>query len=180
MIKRRKEGACQTVAPASILTRLLVCTSGVSFTHPPPYTSLTSSSPISEQIATCGYNNMEPQFHSQHSHEVLNVSEDHYSSIPCSPKVEKSAKTQVDRSPAISQHEHREPDTAERVDDSYERSPLRDRAPRSQTPFDADDDENLYCVSPKGKAKLDARIATISAQKKRVRSSACAAPDDLY
>lgn len=101
---------------------------------------------------------------------MLNVSEDHSSSAAQSSPAAaamQNGKTLVARSPTFSQNNQVDPmalDTAELVEDSLP----REVAPYPRSQVDADDEEDLYCVSPKGKAKLDATRATMSSQKEMV------------
>lgn len=78
-----------------------------------------------------------------------------------------NGKTLVERSPTFSQNNQIEPmalDTADLVEDSLP----REVAPYPMSQVDADDEEDLYCVSPKGKAKLDATREMMSSQKEMV------------
>lgn len=78
-----------------------------------------------------------------------------------------NGKTLVERSPTFSQNNQIEPmalDTADLVEDSLP----REVAPYPMSQVDADDEEDLYCVSPKGKAKLDATREMMSSHKEMV------------
>lgn len=113
---------------------------------------------------------MTPQFNSQLSHTMLNVSEDHSSSAAQSSPAaaaKQTGMTLVEQSPTFSQNNQVGPtafDTADLVEDSLP----RDVASYQRYQVDADDEEDLYCVSPKGKAKLDATREMMSSHKEMV------------
>lgn len=101
---------------------------------------------------------------------MLNVSEDHSSSIPPSPAAKPHKRILVEQSPTVpqkDQNEPRESNATECVEDSYKDSLPRDATHHTESPFDANDEE-LYCVSPKAKARLGSTAATMSAQKDKV------------
>lgn len=110
-----------------------------------------------------------PHFQSQHSEIILDVSADHASS-ECSPRAKPSEQPAVAHSPVhdASQSDARVPESVERVEDSYQDS-LPKRL-RSEPADDRDDEEDLYGVSPNGRASLDAAVASRrSAPKEQVR-----------
>jgi hypothetical protein len=112
----------------------------------------------------------EPNFTSQQSEILINVSENH-SSAKSSPLAEPHAhvQTHVEQSPSIqaSSGEVFVPESAERVQDSYQDS-LRYPVPTQL--IENDDDEDLYTVSPSGKAKLQIAIAAVKrTQEEQVR-----------
>jgi hypothetical protein len=100
----------------------------------------------------------EPQFTSQQSEILINVSGNHTSSPQA--QEEPPAHTQVEQSPSVQASSNQalipESSSAERVEDSYQES-LRHPVPTR--PEDDDDEEDLYSVSPNGKAKLETAIA---------------------
>jgi hypothetical protein len=102
----------------------------------------------------------EPQFTSQQSEILINVSEDHsYAKSSPQAPAEPPAHTQVEQSPSVQASSNPgfiRDSPAERVEDSYQES-LRPPVP-AQLPEDDDDDEDLYSVSPNGKAKLETAI----------------------
>lgn len=109
-----------------------------------------------------------PHFQSQHSEIILNVSADHASS-ECSPGPKPSEPLGLAQSPIVeaSQSDCRVPESVERVEDSYQDS-LPNRL-RPEPVANEDNEEDLYGVSPNGKASLDAIMASRrSAQKKQV------------
>jgi hypothetical protein len=111
----------------------------------------------------------EPQhFTSQQSEQLLNVSEDH-SSSPLA--AEPHAETHVEQSPNIQGYpgEACIPESAERIEDSYQES-LGRPVPAPLTEDEGDEEEeDLYSVSPHGKAKLDTAVAAIkSTQEEQV------------
>ncbi|KAM0722046.1 hypothetical protein Q7P37_002972 [Cladosporium fusiforme] len=111
-----------------------------------------------------------PQFSSQHSQAVLNVSEDHSSSIPVSPAPKQNGQTQVEQSPEVSQHTRNEAqvrETAERVEDSYKDSVPREASRRPDYQFNAGDEEISHSGNSKGNPKGDATAATMSAKEKK-------------
>jgi hypothetical protein len=100
----------------------------------------------------------EPQFTSQQSEILINVSENHTSSPQA--QEEPPAHTQVEQSPSVQASSNPgfiRDSPAERVEDSYQES-LRNPV-LAQPDEDDDDDEDLYSVSPNGKAKLGTAIA---------------------
>ena len=116
----------------------------------------------------------EPEFISQQSETILNVGE-YISSATSSPQApEPPAQTHVEKSPSVqsSSDEAIIPESAqsaERIEDSYQES-LRPPVPASLTVEDEEDEEDLYFVSPNGKAKLESAIAAIkSTQEEPVR-----------
>ena len=102
-------------------------------------------------------------FTSQQSDILIDVSEN-LSSAKSSPQAESHAQTHVQKSPsiqAISSSEACIPESAERVEHSYQES-YRTTVPVTLAGDDDDDDddeEDLYTVSPSGKAKLETAIA---------------------
>jgi hypothetical protein len=99
----------------------------------------------------------EPQFTSQQSEILINVSENHTSSPQA--QEEPPAHTQVEQSPSVQASSNPgliRDSPAERVEDSYQES-LRNPIPTQLE--DDNDDEDLYSVSPNGKAKLETAIA---------------------
>lgn len=109
-----------------------------------------------------------PHFQSQHSEIILNVSADHASS-DCSPRPKPSKPLEVAQSPIneASQSDSRVPESVDRVEDSCQDS-LPKRL-RSEPVENQDDEDDLYGVSPKGRASLDATMASRrSAQKEQV------------
>jgi hypothetical protein len=99
-----------------------------------------------------------PRFNSQHSEIMLDVSAYH-SSSEASPQRSPRDQATIARSPVVpaSQSEDRVPESVERVEDSYQ-EPMPQRPPTEPTENDNDEDE-LYAISPKGRASLDAKIA---------------------
>jgi hypothetical protein len=99
-----------------------------------------------------------PRFNSQHSEIMLDVSAYH-SSSEASPQQMPRDQTTIAHSPVVpaSQSEDRVPESVERVGDSYQES-MPQRPPIEPTENDNDEDE-LYAISPKGRASLDAKIA---------------------
>ena len=71
------------------------------------------------------------------------------------------------RSPTIeaSQSEARVPESAERVEDSYQDSLPMQPPPR---PADKDEEDDLYSLSPKGRQSLDAAAAKRKVQAQNV------------
>ncbi|KAM0690681.1 hypothetical protein Q7P36_009450 [Cladosporium allicinum] len=105
----------------------------------------------------------EPKFTSQQSEILLNVGEDHLSATSSPQAAEPHAQTHVEKSPSVQASsdeviilESAEP--AERIEDSYQES-LRHPVPAPLT--GDEDEEDLYGVSPSGKAQLDTAIAAI-------------------
>jgi hypothetical protein len=105
----------------------------------------------------------EPKFTSQQSETILNVGEDHLSATSSPQAAEPHAQTHVEQSPIIQAFsgeaiilESAEP--AERIEDSYQES-LRHPVPALLT--GDEEEEDLYGVSPSGKAKLETTIAAI-------------------
>lgn len=99
-------------------------------------------------------------FISQQSDILIDVSEN-LSSAKSSPQAESHAQTHVQKSPsiqAISSSEACIPESAERVEHSYQES-YRTTVPVTLAGNDDDDEEDLYTVSPSGKAKLETAIA---------------------
>ena len=97
-------------------------------------------------------------FTSQQSDILIDVSEN-LSSAKSSPQAESHAQTHVQKSPstqAISSSEACIPESAERVEHSYQES-YQTTVP--VTLAGDDDEEDLYTVSPSGKAKLETAIA---------------------
>lgn len=113
-----------------------------------------------------------PQFTSQQSDNLIDVSEN-LSSAKSSPQAEPHAQTHVQKSPsiqAISSSEACIPESAERVEDSYQES-FRTTVPAQLAEEDDEDDdeEDLYTVSPSGKAKLEtAKAASRKTQDEQV------------
>jgi len=105
-----------------------------------------------------------PQFTSQQSEIVINVSENHSSTI-FSPQAAAAplAQTQIERSPSIRASSGEacipESSAAERVEDSYQDS-LRNIVP-AQLIEDEEDEEDLYTMSPSAQAKLEKTIAGV-------------------
>jgi ABC-type uncharacterized transport system involved in gliding motility auxiliary subunit len=99
-------------------------------------------------------------FTSQQSDILIDVSEN-LSSAKSSPQAEPHAQTHVQKSPsiqAISSSEACIPESAERVEHSYQES-YQTTVPVTLAGDDDDDEEDLYTVSPSGKAKLETAIA---------------------
>lgn len=98
-----------------------------------------------------------PQFNSQHSEVMLDVSAFYSSSQP-TPQPKRYEEADVAQSPVIpaGQSESRVPESAERVEDSY-----HDSLPMQPPPqrVERDDEDDLYALSPKGRQSLDATIA---------------------
>jgi hypothetical protein len=99
------------------------------------------------------------QFNSQHSEIMLDVSAFHSSPVPSSQPMARDQPT-VALSPVVqaSQSEDRVPESVERIEDSYQES-MPNRPPIQPTDTDDDDEDELYAISPKGRASLDAKIA---------------------
>lgn len=115
---------------------------------------------------------MAPQLNSQQSKIMLDVSAFH-SSSEASPPPKPRQSTTVAESPIIqaSQNEARVPESVERVEDSYHES-LPKQPPRQ--PTENEDEDELYAISPKGRASLDAKIAAEKkAQAEQVRCISC-------
>jgi hypothetical protein len=108
-------------------------------------------------------------FTSQQSDILLNVGEDHVSSPLAA---EPHAQTHVEQSPSVqaSPDEACIPESAERIEDSYQES-LRHPVPAPLTEDEGEtDEEDLYGVSPSGKANLETAVAAIkSTQEEQVR-----------
>lgn len=98
----------------------------------------------------------EPQQFTSQQSELINVSEDHSSSPSAA---EPHAQTHVEKSPSIQAPSSGAiiPESAERIEDSYQES-LRRPVPAPLTENDGEE-EDLYGVSPSGKAKLETAIA---------------------
>jgi hypothetical protein len=100
------------------------------------------------------------QFTSQQSDLLLNVGDDHSSSPHAA---EPHAQTHVEKSPSIQASSSGAiiPESAERIEDSYQES-LRRPVPAPLTEDDDEEEgeeEDLYGVSPSGKARLETAIA---------------------
>lgn len=116
------------------------------------------------------------RYHSQQSEIMINVSENH-SSTTSSPHAMPREQTQVEKSPTIraSQSQAIVPEATERIANSQQESvPTQALSqPIHQDDTDADDEE-LYAVSPRAKAKLDAVVlARKSSQTGKVPIATC-------
>jgi hypothetical protein len=102
----------------------------------------------------------EPQQFTSQQSELINVSENHSSSPHAA---EPHAQTYVEKSPSIQASSSGAfiPESAERIEDSYQES-LRLPVPAPLTEDDDEEEgeeEDLYGVSPSGKARLETAIA---------------------
>jgi hypothetical protein len=100
-----------------------------------------------------------PRFNSQHSEIMLDVSAYH-SSSEASPQQMPREHKAVACSPVVqaSQSEDRVPESVERVEDSYQEY-MPNRPPIQPSENEDEDEDELYAISPKGRACLDAKIA---------------------
>lgn len=109
-----------------------------------------------------------PHLNSQQSEIMLNVSAYH-SSSDSAPTPKPHRKTKVPESPIVeaSRNEPCIPESLEQVEDSYQESLPKGQQPQTT---ENDDEDELYAISPKGRASLDAkRAAKTKAQAERVR-----------
>lgn len=103
------------------------------------------------------------RYHSQQSEILINVSENH-SSANSSPHAMPREQTQVEKSPTIRASESQSgqaivPEAIERIANSQQESVPTQALSQPIHQDDADsDDEELYAVSPRAKAKLDAVV----------------------